>query len=671
MEKLYAEACAAFSRRQYAKALGLFITCCRGGHMAEEITKLVLDSYNKPFEEIFRSTYEKNVEALIKYQFIKRTDFPDFSNLKRIFIPCDDSLDPGGGAFIYFLKESSEFGPAKNLAMKPIEKNSGLNKLIPLLGEIYDAGFISAMIESSSRISYLSQKHPVYLYYHDFDEFADYLQIIDFSYILNAGRAVFIFGGEELDDVMADPQIPLPGFTFSPSQADEDAVNVLFNSAIKKKTETHERNIREIADYYSNLSPGDIVKKINESTVRVGVITSRFTSAVQYYLRDCCRALDKLGIENETLIEKSDIHSLGEYSHVAFVNSFKPDIILVINHFRWEEPLLPAQIVFVSWLQDLLPHHFEKESAAKVGPLDFVLNQFSGHREFQEIGYPEKQMIFGPITVNPDIYRRYELTEKEIADYSSDICVISNSGNVEETFEKYLKNYESNQHFEILKNIFVNIYQKIYDDIYNEKADYHALDPTRNLFTCELERACLMITQENIQKIANEFRVNIICEIYKFVPVTWLHERGYKMKLWGKSWNSHPVLKKYAMGVAKNGETMSRILNATKIAVGLHGLLTLHPRLMETILSGCLYIGNHIPPEDDWTDARKYLKEGYELVLFKGRDDLYKKIDYFLKNKYERKHVVAAGQKRIKEDLTSEALMRNMLESISRTLRVL
>ena len=88
-------------------------------------------------------------------------------------------------------------------------------------------------------------------------------------------------------------------------------------------------------------------------------------------------------------------------------------------------------------------------------------------------------------------------------------------------------------------------------------------------------------------------------------------------------------------------------------------------------MSNCFYIGNNVPEEYDHTNIRKYLKENEEIVFFYNREDLYKKIDYYLQNENERKRIIKNAQRVICEKLTYKILMKNMLDKIQQRLSLI
>ncbi|OQA77324.1 MAG: hypothetical protein BWY32_02504 [bacterium ADurb.Bin243] len=662
---LYEIAIHANSKKNYQQSLELFIYLLEKKYKNEEIKVLIKKIYYDPFIDLFKTNYENNITVLKNYPYISNKKFPDSTALNLKFISYNNNykifntkfflLDENNGSFCkdYLLKNNPENVNAANI-----------EGVIAILNEIYDVNFISLLLEKTYKPSIMWwEKTPLYLYYSDFNVFSEHLQICNFTKILKSERIQFIFGQEELNRYFLNPQSFIPSMLFNSPNIRDDIFGNTIDRIFTIRNNARITAKKEVQAYYKTFDPCCIEEKYKSGQLKIGFFTSRFTTALKYYTRDCIAACQRLNIKTDLLIEQSDLQwGLSEECFCHFLNSFKPDIIFVMDHLRLEYPFIPENIIFVSWIQDYLPTLFSTESAKKIGKFDFIMNLFLSSVDFYKIGYPSDRLIDAPIMSNSEIYKKYELCETELKDYSADICFISNAGNIEEGIA-FLNKIFQNTIPEKVKNALNKITSIIYDDVYNEKKHYFDIESLKQIFNIHFQQNGVLISPEQYDQLIANFRVQVLFNIYKTVPIIWLHEKGYNIKLWGKSWVTHPVLKKYAMGVAQNGETLSRILNATKISLGVNMEISLHPRALESILSGCFYLGNYIPPEFDQCDIRRYLAED-EIVFFNSRKDLYGKVDYYLGNEKERKSFVEKGRIKIQKGLTYESLMQTLINRI-------
>jgi len=651
------------TQRIYKPALETFVKCHQLNYRTEEIEKIIMINYYEPQKEQFKENYVKNVKLLMNYQFIKRKKYPDFSQLKYYFIPYSESK------FIIYDKNTAEFKSDFDLNQELNLNAWNVNDVI-LLNNEYKTTSISAC-EKKTRDPrpFLWMKVPQYLYYEDFDTFVEYLQVVDYTKALQSERLVFLFGRDEVDEWFSDPQAMLPGGVGNVQDRNADIVQVISHFYSKKATSILALQ-EEVNTYYDSLSRQELLKNIENGKPRILFITSRFTTALQYSIRDCILACDNLGIPSRLLIEKSDIHRNSSSAYLMQITEFKPDIIFTIDHFRWEFPFLPENVVFVNWVQDILPNITSKESASKLKDMDFILNAMITNVEFfLELGYPEEIIIEAPVVANPGKYKMYILNEQEKKEYTSDICAFSNTGNVLVGVNKLLDSIRGLPEHNELGEIFKVAYKEMYKMFYNEKM-FYSVEQYEEFISGWFKEYGLSIKKEYLHIIAQQWKKEIGDRILRSVPLEWLHEKGYNMKIWGREWVDHPVLGTYAQGVAKNGEVLSKIINASKIVLGTNPNVTGHPRVFESILSNSFYLGCNVSEKHDWVNIRKYLIEDKEIVFFYNRADLYKKIDYYLENADKRSEIVSGAKKKILAKLNYEALMTRVIREIAQRMKV-
>jgi len=672
----YDTAVKAFEKNFFVEAIFILAYCYNAGFKRDEIYKIIIDNYYLPFADTYKKTFNDNVIALKNYEFIYGDDYPAFSDLDVLFLPMDLDLSKIHEGYLKYSKKEDKFEVAASFVTNTREYGEikqDLSGQRVLLYNVYDTNFIIWLHKKTHYDMAFALRTPNHLYYDSRSDFMEFLQIVDFTECLKIKKAFFLFGESELESFLLKPENIIANLIFCHSSFHPQANKIYetINSTNKKKEQLYIETIEKLNDYYSHLTPADIREKIVNKTARIALMVSRCTTAIQYYIRDCRESLKKLSYTTEIFTEKNDLCAMSgsnKYELADFLLNFKPDIIFVIDHFRWEWKEIPKQLVFICWIMDHLPNLFDKKSAEKTENLDFILSLYMKHPSFRKVGYPQKQLINGPLPSNPDIYKKYELTQAERENYSADICIISNSGNAMETLENSIfSSYNGRtdvKFVNLIKGIYLEIYNTIYNAIYYEKKHYYH-DETRKLFFEQfIDRARILSLSDEIEGLMFEFWGEIVTCMYKDIAILWLHEKGYDIKLWGRAWPNHPILKKYAMGVAPNGEGMAKILNASKISIGLTPNVTLHPRVTESLLSGCLYIGNDIRPGEDWCSAREFFKPGKEIILFKNKNDLYKKVDYYLSNPREREAVADAGRKTALETLTYEIIMKKTLDRI-------
>ena len=145
-------------------------------------------------------------------------------------------------------------------------------------------------------------------------------------------------------------------------------------------------------------------------------------------------------------------------------------------------------------------------------------------------------------------------------------------------------------------------------------------------------------------------------------------DAGYtNIKLWGNGWSDNEKYREYAMGPAENGETLSKIYQASKIVIGNNILTTAAARAWESMLSGAFYLSNYIPENADITDIRKVLEEK-DYVMFHTKEELLEKVSYYLSHEEERLKMVQRGRKAALAKMTYDSLMKRVLDTVAERL---
>lgn len=646
-------------RKDFEVALKSLLQCYHRGYRKEEITKIILENCYAPHRNQFEQNYLRNIALLRNYPYIYNHEYPNFNELHYKFIPCPPYR------YIVYDQKSEAFISDFDLNQQLDLSDCGPNDVIMIKNEFRLNNILAGEEKTRDPAPYLWAKIPLFLYYQDFEEFVEYLQIYDLSTPLETERPVFLFGKSELEQYYSEPQALFPKQILNvANEPNDDIVKYFMEKLAAIEMEARELEVM-VGSYYSNLSNQELLTAIRSGKPRILFSCSRFTTAMQYYIRDCSLACDQLGIPNQILMEKTNHHRLSLYAWLRVINDFKPHIIFKIDHFRWELPFLPANIIHICWVQDILSNIASRESAARIGRLDFILNAFvSNVQFFLDFDYPPQAIIEAPVVANPHIYKKYTLTPEEKERYDADICAFSNTGNPQKGLEYLLMLINTSAIYEVVEKVFNLAYQDMYESFYHERI-FYSLDEYRRFLLKYLAEFGVSIPDETVNIIAMQWRQEIGYRILRSIPLEWLHEKGYAMKLWGNEWTDHPLLADYAQGVAANGETLSRIINACKIVIGTNPGMTTHPRVGETMLSNSLYLAYRIPQENDWANIRRYLQEDKDIVFAYNRDDLYRKVDYYLENKLERRKMIRRARSKILKTLTYEKLINRILQEIA------
>ena len=161
-------------------------------------------------------------------------------------------------------------------------------------------------------------------------------------------------------------------------------------------------------------------------------LTGRFTTFLQYSMRDWGAAFEDRGHEFKMVLEDSD-HDLLPASRIpeAFAE-FKPDLVLCIDHFRPKYRRdVPDDVPYVGWIQDALPHLYDRECGKSLGKFDFYIARDARALSIN-YEYPFAQGVGWPMTTSERTYSNEPMTEEELAPHRCDFSFVSSHSKLPE-----------------------------------------------------------------------------------------------------------------------------------------------------------------------------------------------------------------------------------------------
>lgn len=572
--------------------------------MDENLYHLILEAYLEPNKDELVKKYQENVRLLDTYPYY--------------FYEADDgSLD------LYVLWQDEEIICIVNTSEKTFgclerkadheQKQEEMSVMI--VNCLWNDDLLA--VEQMTRIQepFMDMENPCYLVY-DYSFWKLVLQVCDIEDLTKSKRVVFLIGINKMSEYFQDSMAMMPQRILFCEGGEKYGTCLVFLEEAKERE--YRQNLNNMELYYAD-HERDIVQNIKSGYPKILFYTSRFTTALQYHSRDCAQAAQQLGCKTELLLEPDGLHRITKLEMTKHIWEFKPDIVFCIDHFRFEKREIPKEAVHIVWIQDYLDWIMNDETPKQLMKNDFILNHFVTAGVLEQYGYPSDRIMPAMICANSEIYRPCLLSEDVKEKYSADICMICHASDAEVFSRDIIKMFSNSKDIaSMLKNFFY---------------DYKKLVKEGTLFYLEEEFGAFF------KQYASEFyQINLRSEFIEqftrmvFIPFSerayrqaladWLIEAGYtNIKLWGKGWLAEERYRPYAMGIAPNGEDMSKILQCSKIVLGNHFFGTGAARAWESMLSGAFYMSNYVPPEMDRVDIRSVLKEDHELVMFYDSTD--------------------------------------------------
>src|SRR5262249_7936335 len=132
------------------------------------------------------------------------------------------------------------------------------------------------------------------------------------------------------------------------------------------------------------------------------------------------------GHDTFMVMERGDHEITNPLYFAEAVINFKPDLILMIDHFRAEIPGLPRQVPCVMWVQDQLPNIFNEKAGAAQGPFDFCVGY--GRMTLPlKYGFPARRFCAARMGVNENRFTNEPVDSATLDQYRCDVSYVSHA----------------------------------------------------------------------------------------------------------------------------------------------------------------------------------------------------------------------------------------------------
>ncbi|MEO5377435.1 MAG: glycosyltransferase [Magnetococcus sp. DMHC-6] len=539
--------------------------------------------------------------------------------------------------------------------------------------------------------AYLNMLVPIYIIDPDISRFLLLLRLMDLTEILRSKRVFFFIGNDYLNDFKyffseLEARLPNRILNFRTSDISHEIAKLVNDIEQKRQTDLN-YYLQENQKFYQ-LRPLEKWKLLFQGEIgrplRVMTITSRYTSFAQHVARDLLSGFKQIGCETLYYIEEDHTRIITPSSTVKKIHWFHPDIIFIMNFFRWnQENTIPDQIPFVSWFIDMFPWVFKEDPNCKISDRDFIFSfsplwiedRFSGLSMFKE-----KNIHLLPLGINSDIYYPIKNIKME-----TDVLYVSHLSDPYNTFA-FLYNKEKqfkllpNEKFLVEKNILslddlIEIYRKM----------------STRMHQLEFSEICMMLLkkQERLQFGTQFFQEHGIAttpeitalfvttfsrlileliDLIKATPLIYLAQNGIHLQIYGSNWERFESLRPFAKGPAANGKFLNEITNRSRICINNSGGTTLHMRAVEILGSGVFMLTRRVPKELDTSPILDYFQEGEDLILFDDEKNLLEKIRYYLTHESERQEIARRGQETALRHFGYDRLAQHIIDTIAKEL---
>jgi hypothetical protein len=326
--------------------------------------------------------------------------------------------------------------------------------------------------------------------------------------------------------------------------------------------------------------------------IRVLMMTSRFTTYVQNAIRDMDTALCANGAETRVLIEAQDHDTINTPSILRTLQSFDPDIILMVNWMRAELPMMPKNLPFITWVQDDSAT-FHRAPADEPGVFDFAvgcvdpdivqIRRFARERTLR-FPVPASAAKFASSPCVPSTSK----SNPSISTFVADVLIAMNHGEsparwIERTLIATRGRPADCRAIERLAPRVIEAMNVLDAEPLPER-----LDRTLREGLTELG---IPINDAQIAGLQHALARPLATRVLRHRLVEWAcelcDEHGWSLKLCGRGWGDDPRFARFNAGILAHGDALGAAYASS--AVTLHASMTfLHQRVYECILAGGL-----------------------------------------------------------------------------------
>ncbi len=154
-----------------------------------------------------------------------------------------------------------------------------------------------------------------------------------------------------------------------------------------------------------------------------------------------------------------------------------------------------------------------------------------------------------------------------------------------------------------------------------------------------------------------------IPESDRYDYLKYLIDNGVDVRIFGRGWYIYPELQEYYGGSLLN-EDFVKTMNETRINLcfskNIFGFSHFKGRIFETAACKSFMLVEY------FSEYGKIFKEGKEIVMFKDKEELLDKINYYLKNENKREYIALEAYKKVKKNFNFRSDLDKMFSMIAK-----
>lgn len=326
--------------------------------------------------------------------------------------------------------------------------------------------------------------------------------------------------------------------------------------------------------------------------LRVLIPTTRYSTFMQHASRDLAEALERRGHRAQVLIEPDASSRFSAAAYHGAFDSFEPDLVVVINYPRAERAeVFPANVPYVCWIQDEMPHLYDPKAGAAQTELDFVMGHVVADL-FRRCGYDRRRALATPVVVSESKFRDSPITVAQRDRFACDVAFVSHhSEPPERLHERKCAEAGDAAVCAVLNDLRQRV-ESVFERMGTERAApvlrAHVVDVLR-------ARQGADPSPDQVAQYEVQYARPMLERSIRHRALAWAADacdrHGWALRIFGRGWGDHPRFGRYAGGELAHGDDLRACYQAARLHLHLSGVTLVHQRVMECALSGGLAVG--------------------------------------------------------------------------------
>ncbi len=336
-----------------------------------------------------------------------------------------------------------------------------------------------------------------------------------------------------------------------------------------------------LARFERALAPG------TTEPLRVLIPTHRHSTYIQHASSDLRDAFERAGAQAQILVEPDDCTRLSNIAYQRAFERFEPDLVVLINYPRTSRPgAFTANVPFVCWIQDEMPHLFDERIGRAQGELDFLC----GHTPpqlFERFAYPVQRALAVPVVINSAKFHPEPVAKDQRERFGCEIAFVSHHAET-----------PSDQRDRIIDEIaderLSPVIRWIHERMVQLSPDAGAR-PFLNQLRRELPDAMRRFSADPDPDTIARIMSQCVCpmgeRIFRHETLRWAvsiaRRRNWRLKIFGRGWEHSPFAR-YAAPELAHGEPLRACYQSALVHLHASPSTAVHQRVMECAASGGL-----------------------------------------------------------------------------------